>query len=167
MRKLLCVLLSAALILSFDALGATPGSSSATTKKTKKCLFPKSKKRAPSWVCDAQADGMAAAAVGSAAKSKAGISHMEQMAAADARSRLVQNFHESAQKNTSGSKDSANRNMAALTTSNTNDFLQGAKIIKKAYGPKGTLYVLVGLDEANAQKLRESIAADYQEQKRK
>ena len=170
MRKLLWVLLSATLVLSVDALGATPGSTSTTVKvkKTKKCLFPKSKKRAPSWVCDAQADGMAATAVGSAAKSGAGISHMEQMAAADARSRLVQNVRESVQKDNAGGKDAANKNMAASDSAlTTNDTLQGAKIIKKIYGPKGRLFVLVGLDETNAQKLRESIAANYPEQKHK
>lgn len=163
MRKLLCVLLSAALVLSFDALGGATSSVSATAKvkKTKKCLFPKSKKRAPSWVCDARADGVAVAAVGSAAKSGAGISHMEQMAAADARSRLVQNVRESVKKDNATGKAAANKNMAATESAlTTNDTLQGAKIIKKAYGPKGTLYVLVGLDEANAKKLRESIAAD-------
>lgn len=163
MRKLLCVLLSATLVLSFDALGGTTSSASTTAKvkKAKKCLFPKSKKRAPSWVCDAQADGVAVAAVGSAAKSGAGISHMEQMAAADARSRLVQNVRESAKKDNAAGKVAANKNVAATDSAlTTNDTLQGAKIIKKIYGPKGTLYVLVGLDEANAKKLRDSIAAD-------
>lgn len=171
MRKLLCVLLSATLALSVDALGSTPTPPTAKVKKAKKCLFPKSKKRAPNWVCDAQADGWAVAAVGSAAKSGAGISFMEQMAAADARAHLAQSLSSSAQKNISGNANAENKGTTdrdnALITRIADESLQGTKIIKKIYGPKGTLYVLVGLDETSAKKLNESITADYLQQKRK
>ena len=170
MRKFFCVLLSAAMVLSGYALGDTQATTAADAKvkKTKKCLFPKSKKRAPTWVCDAKVDGLAVTAVGSAAKSDAGISFMEQQAAADARVHLARNFRSSGQKNISGRKDSANKDTADQDSAlKTNESLEGTKIIKNAYGPDGTLYVLVGLDQASAQKLRESIAADYLKHKRK
>ena len=95
--------------------------------------------------------------MGSAAKSKAGISHMEQMAAADARTQLARNLSGAAQKNVAGSanKGAADRDSTLIT----DESLQGTKIVKKAYGPNGTVYVLVGLDEASAQKLRESATA--------
>jgi len=158
MRKIFYLLLSAALVLSVDALGdtLTATSADAKAKRTKKCVFPKSLKRAPDWVCNAHADGLAVAAVGSAAKSDAGISFMEQMAAADARTRLARSVREPRQKKIAGSKGSANKNTAerdgALTTSITNESLQSTKILKSAYGPDGTLYVLVGLDEASVHR---------------
>lgn len=165
----LCALLSAVLVLSGDALGGTP-TANVKAAKAKKCLFPKSKKRAPNWVCDSKVDGWAVTAVGSAIKSKAGISFMEQMAAADARMKLARSLSEAAQKNIAGKANAANKDMkdrgSALIT-DSDESMQGAKIIKRAYGPKGTLYVLVGLDETSAKKQNESIPADYHQQKRK
>lgn len=113
-------------MLSLTAQAETPGATGVKAKIDKKCLFPKSKKRAPDWVCNANADGVKRAALGSAAKSKAGLAFMEEMAAADARTRL-------AQKQASG-----------LTEAE----LRGSKILKKIYAPDGTLYVLVGFEEA-------------------
>lgn len=147
MRKFFCVLLSATMVLSGYALADTPATTDAKVKKAKKCVFPKSKKRAPDWVCNAHADGLAVAAVGSAAKSDAGLSFMEQMATADARTHLAQNLRSAGQKKMADSD-------GASTTSVTNESLQNTKVMKSAYGPDGTLYVLVGLDEAGVQKLR-------------
>ncbi len=169
MRKIFCVLLSAAMVLSADALGDPQAAPGAGVTKAKKCLFPNSGKRAPAWVCNARAEGMALTAVGSAAKSGAGIAFMEQMAAADARARLAGDLRRSVetriQRSTDSSKNKAGRD-GALITRITNDSLQGAATIKSAYGPDGTLYVLVGLDEANANRLIESITADYLARKR-
>lgn len=173
MRILLCVLLSATLVAGGDAWGETPASAAtaATVKKGKKCTFPKSRKRAPEWVCTARAEGLAVAAVGSAARSKVGISFMEQMAAADARARLVREVRESVRKKVMGGEpaagNKADKRDGALTTTVTNDTLQGARVEKQVYGPKGTLYVLVGLDAANASRLTESITAEYLKQKRR
>ena len=132
MRRFSCVLLSAALLLSGHAWSDTPGTT--PVKKAKKCLFPKSKKRAPAWVCDAHIDGLTMAAVGSAAKSKAGTAFMEGMAAADARAQLANKLHGTPQ------------------TEAVNESLQGSKVLKSTYGPNGTLYVLVGIDEPPTQQ---------------
>lgn len=165
----LCALLSATFFLGGGAMGGTPA---ATAKvKKKKCLFPKSGKRAPIWVCDAKIDGLAVTAVGSAARSRAGISFMEQMATADARAHLAQNLSGAVQDKIAGRTNAANKDAAdrdrALITRITNESLQGTKVIKRAYGPNGTLYVLVGLDEENAKKLNESISKNYLQQKSK
>jgi hypothetical protein len=169
MRKILHVVLSMAMVLSIGALTSTQvaAATEAKVKKAKKCLFPKSRKRAPSWVCDAHAEGMAAAAVGSFAKSKAGLSHMEQMAAADARANLVRDLHASVQNKIKGSSQNTAGEDGALIDKITSDSLEGSRIMKRAYAPNGTIYVLVGLDQANANKLIENITATYLKQKQK
>jgi hypothetical protein len=161
------------MVLSVDALGDTqiaPAKDAKVTKE-KKCVFPKSRKRAPIWICNAHTDGLAVTAVGSAVKSGAGISFMEQMAAADARVNLARDLRVSVQNKIKGSEDSTSKDAAdqdgAIITKISNDSLQGTRIVKSAYGPNGTLYVLVGLDETSANKLIESISAEYLEQKRK
>ena len=164
MRKLLCVLLSSMVLSSYAwSDQSTMTTTNPSVRKVKKCLFPNSKKRAPVWVCNAHADGMVAA-VGSATKSKAGLSFMEQMAVADARTHLVQNLRESVQPKVAGSGvDAANKNTnengAAEITKIANESLEGTKIFKRIYGPNGTLYVLIGIDEISATKLREAISA--------
>ena len=171
MHKIFCGLLFAVMVLSVDAWGDTQvtATKAAKVSKAKKCLFPKSRKRAPNWVCSAHVNGLAVTAVGSAAKSKAGISFVEQMAAADARAHLVQNLRESVQKKIRGGDDAADKVPAdsdnTLMTRITNDSLRDTKIVKSTYGPDGTRYVMVGLDETSAKKLIDSIAADYLEQK--
>ncbi len=168
-RKLLFVLLSAVVALSADALGDTQSAAPrAKATKAKKCLFPKSKKRAPDWVCSARADGLTVTAVGSAPKSRAGISFMEQMAATDARVHLARDMRRSVQdKIRHSAPDVKDGGDGALMTEITNESLSGTRVVKSAYGPDGTLYVLVGLDEAGAKKLVDSVAAEYLAQTRK
>lgn len=95
---------------------------------------------------------------------------MQQMAAADARVQLARKLREPVQKKLADSEDAADRNDAeresALLSKITDEQLQGTRILKSVYGPRGTLYVLIGFDEAGAQKLQESIAADYMKQRR-
>jgi len=155
MRNLLYVLLCAAMVVSHSAWGdeltATPSATS--VKKVKRCLFNNSTKRAPLWVCKPKSEGMAVAAVGSATKSKAGLAHMQQMALADARMHLAQALSESAHPTAKTEVDSA------VITKIANESLEGTKIIKSASGPHGSLYVLIGIDEASAQKLRDEIGS--------
>ncbi len=116
------------------------------------------------WVCSARADGFAMAAVGSTPRSAAGISFMEQMAAADARARLARNLRKSVQNRIADRSDAARKKGAregALITEIANDSVSGAGVIKSAYGPDGTLYVLVGIDATEANRLVESITSEY------
>jgi hypothetical protein len=170
MRILLCVLLSATMLQSVVARGdgLAKAATNARVKKAIKCSFPKTKKRAPDWVCSASAEGLAVAAVGSADKSQAGISFMEQMAAADARVQLVRAVRVSVRRRVLADASSSGKEQdgldGALMTTVTNDTLRGAKVRKSVYGPGGRLYVLMGLDEANANLLIESVTAEYLKQ---
>lgn len=171
MRKLSLLWLFAAL-LSVDALADTQVSATTTVsvKKAAKCLFPRTKNRAPDWVCNAHADGLSVAAVGSFAKTEAGISFMEQMAAADARVHLARKLRGSVQSKIMSSEGSSRPPVgrdSALVTRITNETLRGTRVVNSIYAPDGTLYVMVGLDKANAKNLINSISADYLAQKRK
>ncbi len=115
------------------------------TIKHLKCHFPKSKKRAPDWVCHPQSEGFTLVAVGVATKSKAGIAFMEQMAEADARRQLAQKYRDLKPQNTAVDSDAVN--LKENSNFETNETLKGSKIIKKILGPKGALYVLVGIEE--------------------
>ncbi len=103
-------------------------------------------------------------AVGSTPKSAAGISFMEQMAAADARARLARNLRKSVQNKIADRSGAARKKTAregALITEIANDSVSGVGVIKGAYGPDGTLYVLVGIDATESNRLVESITAEY------
>ncbi|HLP96986.1 MAG TPA: hypothetical protein VK149_00935 [Sideroxyarcus sp.] len=121
--------------------------------KARKCVFPDSRERAPAWVCNAHADGWKLTAVGSAAHSAAGTAFMEQMAAADARSRLVRDVRRAVR----DKLRIADKDDDAVTK----DTLRGVKVLQKVYDANGTLYVLIGMNEASAKKLADSIAAEY------
>ena len=166
MRKFNLVFLSVALALSVNTYANTPEKPAKEVKatKAKKCLFPKSRKSAPDWVCDAKDQGLAVTAVGTFHKSGAGLEFMQQMAAADARVNLAKKLRAPLQKKIAESERGAARD-SALISKITDEQLQGTKVIKSVYGPKGMLYVLIGLDEAGAQKLQEAVTADYLAQK--
>jgi hypothetical protein len=136
-HTLMLMILPLSLIMTGSARGETPVKKieAGKVKNLKKCLFPKSRKRAPEWVCKALDDSETVTAVGSFHKSGAGIEFMEQMASADARVNLAKKLRGT------GSKKL------------TDEQLQGSRVIKKIYGPKGALYILIGIDKAAAQKL--------------
>ena len=159
MRKIIYVLLSAVAVI-----GVTGCSSAPAKVKMADCVFPNSNEAAPGWVCDQPVEGMPVVAMGAAAKSDAGISFMKQMAATDARVQLAQNMKVQVQNmikqyaETTGaaSKETVDRVNTSVTKQITDQTLQGTKIMQSRTGPDGTLYVLVGLDEAGAQKLTEA-----------
>jgi hypothetical protein len=153
------------LLISVIALGVAACSSApAKVEKVAECVFPGSDKEAPLWVCDAPVEGMTVGAVGSAAKSDAGIAFMKQMAATEARVQLAQNMKVQVQNmikqyaETTGaaSKETVDRVNTSVTKQITDQTLQGTKIFRSIVGPDGTMYVLVGLDEVAAQKLTET-----------
>ena len=168
MSKLIFLFLSAAMVVGVNAYGNTAEKSGKDSKisKAKKCLFPQSKKRAPDWVCTARDDNLAVTALGSFHKSNAGIEFMQQMAAADARVNLAKKLRAPVQKKIAESEGGAAGD-SALINKITDEQLQGTKVLKSVYGPRGKFFVLMGLDAAGAQKLQEAVAADYLAQKRK
>lgn len=163
MRKFSCVLLSTVALFGFAGCSSTP-SAPAKLAPVAECTFPNSSQPAPLWVCDAPVEGMAVGAVGSAAKSDAGIAFMKQMAATDARVQLAQNMKvqvqnmikQYAETTGAGSKETVDRVNTSVTKQITDQTLTGTKIFRSATGPDGTLYVLVGLDDVSVQKLTEA-----------
>jgi LPP20 lipoprotein len=152
-------------LLAVVALGVVACSSTpAKVEKVAECVFPGSDKAAPLWVCDAPVEGMTVGAVGSSPKSDAGIAFMKQMAATEARVQLAQNMKvqvqnmikQYAETTGAGSKETVDRVNTSVTKQITDQTLQGTKIFRSIVGPDGTMYVLVGLDEAAAQKLTET-----------
>ncbi len=160
MSKITNMLLTSVIALGVAACSSAP----AKVEKMAECVFPGSDKEAPLWVCDAPVEGMTVGAVGSAAKSDAGIAFMKQMAATEARVQLAQNMKVQVQNmikqyaETTGaaSAETVDRVNTSVTKQITDQTLQGTKIFRSIVGPDGTMYVLVGLDEAGAQKLTET-----------
>ena len=110
--------------------------------------------------------GLDVQAVGISEKSKAGISFMKDMAAADARGRLAEQMKIRVQKmvkkylGTTGVGDTETVDAAASSTLKTitNEELVGSKIYKTRTGPNGRLFVLLGLDPSSSQKIAEKAA---------
>lgn len=160
MRKFTYVLLSAVALFGFAGCSSAP----AKLAPVAECTFPNSSQPAPLWVCDAPVEGMAVGAVGSAAKSDAGVAFMKQMAATDARVQLAQSMKVQVQNmikqyvETTGaaSKETVDRVNTSVTKQITDQTLTGTKIFRSATAPDGTLYVLVGLDDISVQKLTEA-----------
>lgn len=138
-----------------------------TSSKAKKCYFPKSRKAAPEWVCDQSKENLALSAVGYSPKSKAGLEFMKDMAATDARSKIASQAQTDIRKLIAGKEQSAGKSPSrpdnAKIEKLTQTTLEGSKIIRSISAPRGSLYVLVGLDEEHAQKLYESVASQYLE----
>lgn len=152
--------LFAVVALGVAACSSTPEKAAPVAE----CVFPGSDKAAPLWVCDAPVEGMTVGAVGSAPRSDAGIAFMKQMAATEARVQLAQNMKvqvqnmikQYAETTGAGSKETVDRVNTSVTKQITDQTLQGTKIFRSIQAPDGTMYVLVGLDEAAAQKLTET-----------
>lgn len=136
----------------------------ATSKPSEECFFTGSKDKAPLWVCDAPVEGMSIGAVGSAAKSGAGIEFMKQMAATAARVQLAQNMQvqvqnmikQYAESTGAGSKETVDKAATSVTKQITNETLYGTKIFRSAQSPDGTMYVLVGMDKAAKAEVAET-----------
>jgi len=159
MRKFTYLLLSAVALMGFAGCASAPAKVAVA-----ECVFPGSDKAAPIWVCDGPVEGMSVGAVGSATKTAAGHDFMKQMAATAARVQLAQNMKvqvqnmikQYAETTGAGDKETVDRVNTSVTKQITDQTLTGTKIFRSASGPDGTLYVLVGLDEAATQKLTEA-----------
>ena len=126
------------------------------------CVFPDAPEvPAPGWVCDEPVAGVQVSAVGSATKSAAGTSFMKQMAATDARVQLAQNVKTHISNmvkqfaETTGAADAETVDMVNTSVSKqiTDQDIVGSRIYKTRTSPNGTLYVLVGIDPANAEAI--------------
>lgn len=129
------------------------------------CVFPDATDvAAPGWICDEPVAGVVVSAVGSAQKSAAGHSFMKQMAATDARVQLAQNVKTHVSNmvkqfaETTGAADQQTVDMVNSSVSKqiTDEDIVGSRVYKSRTSPNGTLYVLVGIDPANAEAITEA-----------
>ncbi|OIR18197.1 hypothetical protein GALL_15240 [mine drainage metagenome] len=146
-------------------LGVTACSTpAAKVEKMAACVFPDSDDAAPPWVCGAPVEGMAAGAVGSAARSDAGTAFMKQIAANAARAELAQTMKVQAQTlieqyaetSGAGSKEMVGRVRASVARQITGQTLYGSRVFKSMVAPDGEMFVLVGLDEPGIQSVVET-----------
>lgn len=159
MSKKLNMILISAVVMSIAACSTPP-----KKEAVAECVFPNSDKAAPLWVCDGPVDGVAVSAMGSFPKSAAGTDFMKQQAATSARVKLAQqmkvhvqnSIKQYAETTGAGDKETVDQVYTATTKQITDETLVGTKTVRSAQGPDGAMYVLIGLDEATAQRLTES-----------
>lgn len=159
MRHFIYISLSVVTLIGITGCGSSPAKVVAA-----ECMFPNSKEAAPVWVCDGPVEGVAVSAVGISAKSQAGTAFMKQMAAADARVQLAQSVRiqvanmikQYAETTGAASQETVDKVNSSVTKQITNESLVGSKIFRSTTGPDGSLFVLVGLDEAGTQKIVEA-----------
>jgi LPP20 lipoprotein len=133
------------------------------TEEVAACTFPGSSQKAPSWVCGigGAVEGAAVWAAGSYQKTQAGVAFQEAQAMLNGRAQLVQQMRsvvssgvkQATQTTGSGSSETVDQvasNTAKLISSET---LVGSRKFAQVSGPDGTLYVLVGVDEAAAKRV--------------
>lgn len=162
MKKLALVTAVSAVFLTACG-GNEPKKEEVKAQPVYDCVFPNTNAPAPGWICDEPVPGVEVSAVGIAEPSKAGISYMKDMAAADGRGRLAEQMQVQVSKmvkkylGTTGVGSSETVDAAASSTLRTvtSQNLVGSKIYKTRTGPNGKLYALVGVDAANAEKITE------------
>ena len=154
----------AAYLITGIAMSALIAGCSDKKQEVADCVFPDAPgSSAPGWVCDEPVSGIEVSAVGSAEKSGAGHDFMKSMAATNARVALAQNMQVQVRNmikqyvETTGAADSetVDKVFTSGTKQITNETLLGTKIFKTRKSPGGSLYVLVGMDEASMQKATE------------
>ncbi len=123
---------------------------------------------APMWICTEVMEGATVAAVGSAEKSSAGLSFMENMASTDARVQLAQSVKfyvqnmvkQYAESTGAASIEIVDKVNASVTKQITEQTLEGARIFNNASSPTGTYYVLLGMDKnVTAETARDALKA--------
>jgi hypothetical protein len=127
--------------------------------KVADCVFPDAPgTTAPGWVCDEPVKGVEVAAVGTAEKSAAGLSFMKNMARTDARVQLAQRMKvhvqnmvkQYAETTGAATTETVDKVNTSVTKQITDQTLVGTRTFKTRTSPKGTLYLLLGMDEKSA-----------------
>ena len=147
----------AAYLLAGVAMSALLAGCGDTKEEVADCVFPDAPATAaPGWICDEPVEGVEVSAVGSADKSGAGHDFMKQMAATSARVQLAQRMKVQVRNmikqyvETTGAADTetVDKVMTSVTKQITNETLVGTRIYKTRTSPTGSLYVLLGMDDA-------------------
>ena len=124
------------------------------------CVFHLTEKAAPGWICDEPQPDLKTQAVGIAPFSKGGVSFMKDLAAAQARGKLAEQFKVDVGTvvkrylSNTGIGDAETIDTAAKSVARTisSETLIGTRIYKSRTGPNKEMYVLVGLDTTAAEQ---------------
>lgn len=160
------VLLSSALTLALTGClgGGAATKPDAPRAAVAECVFPDSPSdTAPLWVCTESIEGAQMAAVGSHEKSAAGVQFMKDMAIASARMSLaaqvktsvagmIKQYAATTGAGTSETVDKVNSNVAKLFVDGN---IEGSRLYRSTTSPKGSIYVLVGIDSTTAKQVTE------------
>jgi len=128
------------------------------------CVWPDSPSvAAPSWICDVAVEGIALGAPGSAGKTAAGYEFQKQMAATAARVQLAQRTQvrvanmvkQYAEVTGTGSSETVDLVNTSVTKQITDQTLVGSRIYRSTTSPAGTVWVLMGIDEASLSQTAE------------
>ena len=160
MSKLTNVLLISVISLGLAACETNPPAKA----KVADCVFPGTQDAAPGWICDEPVEGVEVSAVGVAEPTQAGEGFMKQMAQTDARVQLAQRVKvhianmvkQYAETTGAGKDETVDRVNTSVTKQITDQDLVGSKIYKSRVGTNGKMYVLVGIDAAQATKITEA-----------
>jgi hypothetical protein len=162
MRRVMLVV-GSAVALTLVGCGGKP-----KKEEVAECVFPQTTQRAPGWVCNQSGiEGVAVSEMGSYQKTPAGVAFQQDQATLSGRARLAQRFRAvvtSGMKQaiqTTGAGQSATVDQVASTAANSvsAETLVGSRVYRTAYSPDGTMFVLVGIDEAGAKRVVEQAVA--------
>jgi len=151
-----------ALTLAAAALLAAGCASKAPKMAEADCVFPQTKEKAPPWVCrQGNVEGVAVWEIGSWQKTGAGVGFQQDQAALSGRTRLAQQMRSVVSSGLkqfmgttgAGATETVDQVASSTAKSISNESLVGSKIMRTVYAPDGTVYVLVGIDEAAAKKI--------------
>lgn len=165
MSKFHHVALVSMTVLSLAACSSAPVKEAPKAiAKVAECVFPGTSEAAPGWICDEPVDGVEVSAVGVAEATQAGEAFQKQMAATAARVQLAQNvkvqvanmIKQYAETTGAGKDETVDRVNTAVTKQITDQSLVGSKVYRSRVSSTGKMYVLVGIDSANAQKITEA-----------
>ncbi len=160
MKKFVFTALSAVVVLGLSACGSKPKTQKIEEQAA--CVYPQSSAQAPIWVCgQGVLEGVAVWSPGSYQKTAAGAAFQQDQATLNGRVRLAQQMRTmvtagvKAHIQTTGGGASETVDQTASSTANsiTAETLVGSRVFRTAYGPDGTMFVLVGLDENAAKQV--------------
>jgi hypothetical protein len=125
------------------------------------CVFPQTTAKAPAWVCSqGSVEGVTLWATGSYQKTAAGAAFQQDQATLNGRVRLAQQIRTTVtglvknamQTTGSGNTETVDQVASSTARSVTAETISGSRVFRTAYAPDGTMFVLVGVDQANLAK---------------
>lgn len=158
MKKITTLLFASVLVVGCSTADKPAPAPVAEADGVDDCQYDDGSNGAPSWVCFGEVEGYPVVAKGSYEKSSAGMSFMQAQAVLDARAQLAQEVRTKViaqvANNTSttgvpGGKETVSRAAKLVRESIASATLPNTKMLRRHIGPKGEVYVLVGMNDVN------------------